>query len=764
MIEKFIKIENVGKFKTFYAKGDVSFGALTLVYGANARGKTTLCAILRSLQSGDPALVLERKTLGSTAPAQVQLALGGKIIAFDGAGWPGAHSDLAVFDSAFIHENVYLGDEIGYEQRKNLYRVVVGAEGVRLAREIEELNKAGREDNKELSSSNELLAKELCDGVAFEDFLSWSTSDGLEEQIKSLKSAISKARITQEKAREIAEKHLLSKVALPVLPEEFLPVLAKEFAHAADAAEVLVKEQMAARQMERAGEAWLSQGLHFLAGDSCPFCRQNICGNDLIAAYKAHFDGSYRQLKQEVEALKQKILSSVGEAAVGDALQTLASNLALLEFWKQFQPVALPDIPIGEIKDKFARLRALALGLAERKQQAPLAAVMPGADFTAALHDVLALQSAVDRYNAAIDSGNLCISQMKAAGKLESDIGALERELRLLECRKRRFLPAVEQACKDYQERLAAKAAIERDKKAVKVQLDRYCDQMLEKFERSINHYLERFNADFSLSNSKHRYTGGSPSSIFQIAIEKHAVELGSAKTTTGIPSFKTTLSAGDRSILALAFFFAALQHDSSLKDKIVVLDDPFIGQDLSRRISTSQLIRSLAGRAKQVIVLSHDPHFLQLIGEGHFPKEVKALQLCKTDAGSIISTFDLEAETCSAYLNDYHTLRQYSYDKKGDPRSVVRSIRPFIEAWLRASHPGRFRPEQRLGEYIAQVEEAADHDDIAPLKAALSEIKALHDYSKRYHHGADSTEDISEEELYGFVKRTLCLCGRYER
>ena len=80
--------------------------------------------------------------------------------------------------------------------------------------------------------------------------------------------------------------------------------------------------------------------------------------------------------------------------------------------------------------------------------------------------------------------------------------------------------------------------------------------------------------------------------------------------------SFRNTLSAGDKSTLALALFLAKVNADSALGETIVVLDDPFTSLDNFRRQFTAIEIRKLCGRAAQTIVLSHDKNFLRLLWE----------------------------------------------------------------------------------------------------------------------------------------------------
>ncbi len=75
MFKKLIKIQNVGKFRACCAAGDVQFRKITLFYAENGRGKTTLCDIFRSLQSGTGELIAGRATLGSGTEPTAEILL-----------------------------------------------------------------------------------------------------------------------------------------------------------------------------------------------------------------------------------------------------------------------------------------------------------------------------------------------------------------------------------------------------------------------------------------------------------------------------------------------------------------------------------------------------------------------------------------------------------------------------------------------------------------------------------------------------------------
>lgn len=763
MIEKFISIKNIGRFRNCSPCGDVTFRKLTLLFAENGRGKTTLCAILRSLQTGRPEFISERRTLGTTDPESVQLRLDGNTHSFGTNGWSYSYSDIAVFDSVFVHDNVYAGDHVDHEHKKNLYRVIVGAKGVQLAKKIEELDGKIRTANEEIRTKKNAASKTLPNGTSFEAYLAWQPIEDIESKIHQKDTELTNSQRILDKATEIQSKGLLEKISLPVFPSDFLTILSKQLADVIADAEACVRQQIDAHSMGTQGETWLSQGLGFVTNDKCPFCGQIIGANGLIAAYRSHFNAAYTQLKQEVAQLSQRISNTIGETSLNTTQQTLSGNLTLVEFWKQFSEIFVPSFDFENVRTKYSALRELASALSQRKQQSPTEAVAPGNDFQTALEDITTLQTSVDAYNAAVHEANTLINEQKAAAQQRADINTIKKDLTDLEAKKKRFEPEVVQACREYQDAVNAKTSLEQQKTIAREQLDQHCQQILQTYQSSINAYLDQFNAGFKITNSRHLYTGGTPSSHYQLEINNCAVDLGDSRTQPGTPSFKTTLSSGDRSALALAFFLAALKQDAGIGDRIVVLDDPFTSQDRFRRTCTQQLIRQLAGTAQQVIVLSHDPHFLRLIWEGYPPGDIKVLQMCRTGDNTVIGEWDIEAETQSTYLKNYSTLLDFYRERKGTALNVARSIRPFIEGMLRSRFPGHFQPTEWLGDFISKIRNATTTNGLSHAQSDLSEIEAINDYSKRYHHdqnpNADS-EPLSEDELHGFVKRTLRLVG----
>jgi len=763
MIEKIISIKNIGRFQDCIPSGDVAFRKLTLLFAENGQGKTTLCAILRSLQSGKPEFISERKTLGVSEQAAVQIRFDGNTVSFTNDSWSDIYSDINIFDSAFIHDNVYSGDYIDHEHKKNLYRIIVGSQGVRLAKQIEELDEKIREANKDINAKRAELEK-FSHGVTLEQYLAWQPVENIETTIQEKTKEIAKRQRALDKVSDIQSKGLLTKIELPSFPSDFTTIIAKQLIDVMNDAEAQVRKQVAQHKMGDLGESWLSQGLGYVFSDLCPFCGQSVRDNDLIDAYRSYFNVAYKTLKEEVNELSQRISDAIGETSLTSTQQATSGNQVLAEFWKQFTEIKLPEFSIDEVLDKYYRLRQLSLELAKKKQENPTEAVSPGEDFTSVFKEVQDLQQSMNTYNTAVYTCNNNINKQKLAVQRGGNVNTLKGELANIEAKKKRFEPEVAKACLEFQEALKEKTKLGQQKDKVKQRLDQYCEGLHKTYQQDINNYLEQFNTGFRIANSRHLYTGGkTPSSHYQILINETAIDLGDSKTQSGIHCFRTTLSSGDRSALALAFFLAAIKQDPNISNKIVVLDDPITSLDRFRRTCTQQLIKQIANKAKQVIVLSHDSHFLKLVWDDFSPADRKTLQTYWSGGHTVIGEMDIESETQTVYEKDYATLISFYRDGTGDLLSVARSIRPFLEGLLRSRFPWHFQPNEWLGEFIEKIRNADTSSGLTNAKDDLPELEAINDFSKKYHHkqnpNADS-EPISPVELQGFVKRTLRQIG----
>lgn len=519
-----------------------------------------------------------------------------------------------------------------------------------------------------------------------------------------------------------------------------------------------MKAQIAAHRMSTQGETWISQGVAFIHDDKCPFCGQDLHGNALISAYHSHFNMAYRNFTREVSLLKQNIINAIGDSSLNSANDIFLNNVALIEFWKQFTTIDIPVLDFSDIRKRYEILCILSLELAQRKEQSPLEPIPIDDRFQKALSAILALQSTVNSYNTLVDEHNQKINEYKKSVQQPDSTALIRSEINLLQAKKIRFQAEAVQKCQDYVVTLEEKNKLDHEKAEAKQALDTYSAGVIQAYQDSINAYLDQFNVGFRIVNTRYDYRGGTPRSLFQIQINDVQIDVGDSQTQFGTPCFKTTLSSGDRSALALAFFLSSLKNDPNLSNKIIVFDDPFTSLDRFRRECTAQLIISFAQNAAQTIVLSHDPGFLKLVSDKSVSIQPKELQVIKTLKGSVISEWSAKEATQNDFEKNHSVLLKYYREYSGEPLLVAKTIRPFLEALYRINFIGHFDSTNMMGEIIQKIRNSPNDSGLSHAKDDLAELSAINEYSQKYHH--PSPPQIDSEELHGFVKRTLAFVG----
>ena len=760
MIRKFVSIQKVGKFRACKAAGDVELRKLTLIYAENGRGKTTMCDVLRSLRTGDGDHVRGRETLGPSATPTIEIRLDGSSATFDGTTWSKSVPELQIFDSRFVHENVYAGELVEHEQKRNLYRVIVGEKGVELARKVDSIDADIRNADKAIREAKVPVVHFAPSVVSAEDFVSLPQDPEVDSKITAKIAEVEALR----RSDEIANKALLQPLQVPSLPTNLPTVVGKELEDVSAATEQLVRNHLA-DHTTGGTQPWLAQGIQFHKGNECPFCQQIIDGNDLVAAYRVYFGTTYEALKGEVAALRQGVAAFGGEAAGMAIRRTVEANAELTNFWRQFVTLDENSLDVDELLESIDALRTLALACVDEKAAAILEPAVLGANFEAALLRYEQAGKFVGSYNAAVADANAVVSAKKG----ETGAGNLaqaEAALIFLHATKRRHESDVATACQAYVDAKGKKKALETDKDEAKKCLDEHSGDLLGTFQKRINQLLEMVTAGFRLTGIAREYRGRSPRSTYQMVINDVAVALGDENTPISRPSFRNTLSAGDRSTLALAFFLAQLELDPELAKKVVVFDDPFTSQDLSRRIWTQQRICRIAKTAKQVIVLSHEPSFLHLMYDAFPSASVKTLQFCRIgQEDTTITPWDILDATRGDYFKNHGILTVFANDGEGDLRSVAKTIRLVLEAYFRFKFPGEFGEHEWLGDFIDKIRNAAAGSALSAPQAVLEQLEDINDYSKKYHHDKNAgaeTEPINDGELQGFVRRTLELVGGF--
>jgi wobble nucleotide-excising tRNase len=762
MIKKILEIKSVGKFVRYSCKGDTEFRSITLIFGENGAGKTMLSAILRSLGNADPTCLLERKTVSSSAPPEAVVRVDNANHTFKNGNWDISAPGIHVFDTTFVNENVYSGVYVDVEHKRNLYKFIVGKTGVLLATAVDELDVKIRAKNTEIGEGEKLIKPYILGSCSVQEFVNIPAVQEVDKNIKEKSAALAALK----EASVIAARATLGRLSIPSFRmKDFESLLLKTLEDVAANAEKLTREHISSC-MDKQGEAWVGKGLTYIKGDRCPFCGQALPGVELIKAYRAFFSAGYASLKAEINEARGKANDQFSQQAILGAQSAIATNSLNAEFWRNYLDIQNPTMDFEELRLVWETLHGLIDEYLRRKEASPLDAFQTGDDVRQAFQEYDGAAEKIARYNQAVDAANALIGQIKqktAGGSLAD----AEAELVALQNAKKRHQDAVvRKLCEDYLRLHQEKQKLDGDKSKAKKKLDSYAESVLPEYEKSINKHLGNFGAGFKLCNAGTKYTGGKPSADYQLSINDTPVSLGDTKSAPTNPCFRNTLSAGDKSTLAFALFIARLERDAGLPDAIIVFDDPVSSLDANRRQCTQHEISELAKKANQVIVLSHDPHFLLSIWGEEKQLPLKTLQIARKGQESSLEEWDIEIATRDAYLCDYFCLDEYlAKGTSTDLRAVARCIRPLLEGNLRLRFPKSFKRDEWLGDFIKKIRDAGSKDTLGLLKPKLPELEAINDYSKKYYHDQNpngwATEPINDAALQAYSKRAMAFaCG----
>lgn len=754
MLKKILALNGVGRFEAYKAHGDVEFKKFTLIFAENGIGKTTLGDVIRSLQTGNVDILKGRRTLGINIDQAAKMLLAdGSVAEFKEGVWnkrpPGG---VAIFDASYIRDNVHAGEVVDTEHKRNLFQVIVGAEGVRLVKLVTSLEKQRSELNTPIRTAKAAMDAVLPAGMSIDQFIAVAKDDTIDDKIAQAQTDLAAAM----KAKDIKDHRVPVALVAPVVPAGLFDLLGKTLDGIAEEAEELLREHAA--HLGKEGQTWLSTGTRMITDEACPFCGQDIKGNDLVAAYRACFSAAYRDLADMTGKLPAALGTTLGPMPVGKIEQTLSGNQEAIAWWKDYAAVEdLPAFDLDAAKATLSNALKLIGDLVEKKRGNLLEAVLstPEADAAMAILDELGKTMAA--YNEAVTARNAVLQATKA--KIESaDAATAGKALKKLQALKKRHEQPLAGHCDEYAKLVAEREDLGKRKDVAKDALDDHTDKVVGTYENSLNAHLKKFLVGFRIKGTKAEFPRGIPTSNYQLLINGVEVDVGSNESPDSEPTFKNTLSGGDRSALALALFMAQLD-DAAVKPEIaILLDDPFQSQDAFRRTATAFEIKRAGDKVQQVIVMSHDAHFLKLLWDELPNDQRKALRLHAVGDTTTMSEWDIYEHLKSDHQQNITSLQRYIDEGKGAPRDVAQKLRPTLEGHCKLVAYGQFGDSDMMGEIIKTVrEEGKDH----VLYAILDRLEELNSYARRYHHATNvdaATEPLSEAELKGYAEQILEL------
>ncbi len=766
MIKRINLLRGIGRFSalnpTRGTEGD--FSSLNVIYASNACGKSTLCDVFRSLDTGNPAYVMGRKRLGSdTQPEIIILLEGGQTPRFQNAQWHECDNcpPIYVYDDRFVAENVFIGHHISVDQRRNLYGLVIGDQAIVSKQAVDTAEQQLSNATTAINIAQANLTRLIPTGYTIESFRNLASVDDVDTRIVAATSDLRSAEQTKAKADAIRARRSLVILPIAEVPDTLDKVLSSTLETASLAAESKIKAHLVATS-QGLPLSWIKQGFDAQTSTVCPHCGQDMQGLDILNAYRSFFSGELKAQEQLRESTKEAVNGAFGEAAQNQIRQVLTSHKTEQDWWKDATGFEFTLPEIDEIETIIALMQAVhqaidsALG---RKQANPGSEVPLTSEETAVVTAWNEKAAALKAYNEALITINGGLQNRQAnAGVI--DLSSIEQSLTGLNTAKKRYEKVTVDAYAEYDVATSQKTTAQQEKQRANEVLREQSNQLFVCFGTRINEFLTLFGADFRIVSNGVTFRGG-PSG--QLAIELRGERISATPESASDPSqvsLANTLSGGDRSALALAFFLAKVEMASDVGRSIVVFDDPYHNQDRSRRQCTIERIHYLSGIANQCFVFSHDLEFARAV-ERRPGTRAKTFVL-----NALIDPATLEAQPfpplpSQTYLKNYNLLYNYSENPAEHLRhlkEVADTLRNILEEYLRLKYPKAWEDSDWMGDMIRKIREAQTGTPLFHCQPLVEELAHINTYSQRFHHGG--TGEIADEpesrELKTYVDRTL--------
>ncbi|MGP9576330.1 AAA family ATPase, partial [Halomonas sp. AOP42-C1-46] len=619
MLERIQKIENVGNYSRALA-GRLPLGRVSVIYGENRNGKSTLCDILYSLSINDPQLVLDRKSVvqGQEPDAinpQIELKFSDRqqAIKFRNSEWDSQlseESNLYIFDHGFIHRNVMAGTKYSRENSTNFSGFILG-ESIAAFDALEVRNQQLRIDRQTLSKHKaELEGHEIGDFTAFVELPAPAkTLDELDADIQASKQAQEQIATQITNITQITQRSnlncLSNDVSIAAISEEINNCLALSMVNVHNASKAIVAEHKNKVNKKELFNGWAASGVEHVDED-CPFCGQELGADaqELIESYRTAFDDTFqkfvRNTKAEVTRLRAKALVDVNLERLTEKHE---QNVATLEtYFEDTIKEKLNELDyeatlaqrFESVTEAFKALideavttnNAIDTALAE-KYDAPYNFIN-SISFDDLQSNIDAFNGAIQSYADAIKPVNSLLTEFKT-GQNVADLRERKRleaasEANITLSRKRLNLDGV---CNQYNNLKVQinvdKASYDAEKEALELAQEAF----LNTYFVTINELFNRIGStDFDISRKVNR---GGTRTVYDLEVKFKRKLVDNSK-------LHCVFSESDRRALALCIFLAKIERlpDEDKAKAILVMDDPVTSFDSERISSILRILHAL--------------------------------------------------------------------------------------------------------------------------------------------------------------------------
>ena len=778
MIHKIGRLTSIGKYRNYNATGDVAFKKLTLFYADNGAGKTTLTSIIRSLSQNKPELIHRRLSTRHTSPQSAQIIqrnLTGDIThTFNqSTGWNTPFQDIEIFDIHFVNENIYSGFEFNEEHKKQLHQFVIGAQGIALQQQIDK-NKADKTASRQRQEQISQQLIQLVGNNLSTDALNLFLSIPIAET-NNIDSLITSAEtiLTSANANSVIQPLPLLLPASDINSGINFTQLAIDLEMSLQTLQNTALQTLFSEHCQELADNslqnptnWLHWGQTYLESKrakniqdlTCPFCKQTIDNTmNIINSYTLQFNAEFNSLLERLKNHLMALQSFNLETFLLSLETTNKTNLSHTNTWKQYFLSSV--VPVYNIISDETILRQQ---LQELINTVTLKIQNPSITYTNSIANNLqislqTISQNIISYNQQILVYNNQLTTFRLAIKT---VPQAQLELDRLRRIKKRFEAPISTLCNELISQRQNLASLTTAYPILMQQQEASATTFFNSYKTQINYYLGTvFKTLFRIEDVVHVAPRGmaTQSKIgYKLTIDGQDISFDFNQNTNA----KDSLSEGDKSTIALAFFLSKLDIDTTINNKILVFDDPLSSFDSNRRFYTIQLIKDLFPKIKQAIILSHNEYFLYELSKGFSAGDKKTLRISQNfiDKASLIEPLSLETLVENEYFKHIKELEAFLRNPDLSKKEIVLGwLRNVLEAHIRFKFYRQLSHltsnNQTFGTIInALVSQNVVFRDNQNRTTIISKLNLINGISCKPHHG----EPLPDYNLLGFNPNLL--------
>lgn len=786
MIKRIKKIKGVGRFLNV---GHTELGRLTLIYGPNCYGKSTLSDIFRSIANQNPEVLSNRQSIikdGNPITQEVCFSINNGVdrteqdISCLNQRWDTGNFNcsIEVFDSRFIEDNVFTGLTISRSNKENLTNLLIGEKSVELGKQIDSLkNKSLRETTKAIGELEDLLKRSLGTldlGISLEDFISIEKPDNIEatkSELTTLQENLNKFR------KSISEKNKISELDEPTMLSLENPrpaiktlkdLLEKGFEDINDTAYKRMREHIEQHFNSHDGEEeeWIEKGVNTylkqnkdVTALNCPFCSQSLATVvDFIRTYKTIFSEEYESFCNETLRMlndkHREFNNLISDVKLAENL--INKNLASCRRWQDYFTDEIKKFieQIDSLSNKVNESNSNLVELLEKitgkigkliveKKKRPFASTK---EFPSSDNLLIAFQQVeklINQYNESVKLLLIEIKTLKTRSQNDQLIKESERlsnKIIDLNIKVKRYELAAD--IDKIQLLRGERDKIEQEIKKIQGELERENKEFIEQYFQHTTQIFNRLGSiDFEIQTIYRRW-GGQP--VYEPTIKFANEEI----TFDRLPFI---FSDADRRALAFSIFIAKLKKKSSieLKNTIVFLDDPITSFDDNRISQTLIEIKNLVISCRQLIIAAHHSRFLLDTYEKlkSLPDlDLKFIEIKRDGFGTGFGLVSDPKTRLDPHAQEIEKVERFiNGDSDIDASGIRRSLRPILQKELE----WRFRIDLKgisfegLGGIIDKLKERGSIDD-----EIARRLYDFNDVLKDDHHGTTLNVDEDTRSL----------------